>query len=93
LASACAPSAPPQAPTAPPALLPAPDAQGRQWVEETLSGLSLREAIGQLIMPWMSGAYTSTTGAEFEEYARYVDEAGIGGVVISIGLPHSYGAS
>ncbi len=74
------------------ALLPEPDADGRKWVEETLSSLTLRESIGQLIVPWMSGAYTSTTGSEFKEYARYVEEAGIGGVVISIGLPHTYGA-
>jgi beta-glucosidase-like glycosyl hydrolase/CubicO group peptidase (beta-lactamase class C family) len=40
----------------------------------------------------MSGAYTSTTGPEFQEFAGYVEEAGIGGVVISIGLPHTYGA-
>ncbi|MGW8266144.1 MAG: glycoside hydrolase family 3 protein, partial [Longimicrobiales bacterium] len=68
------------------------DAEGRAWVRETLSGLSLREAVGQLIIPWMPGAYTSTTGPEFEEYARYVEEAGVGGVSVSIGLPHSYGA-
>jgi len=68
------------------------DAEGLIWVEETLSSLSLREAIGQLIIPWMPGAFTSTTGPEFQEYARYVEEAGVGGVSISIGLPHSYGA-
>ena len=68
------------------------DADGRVWVQETLGSLSLREAIGQLIIPWMPGAYASTTGPEFREYARYVEEAGVGGVSISIGLPHSYGA-
>lgn len=76
-------------PSVPP---PEPDAEGRAWVRETLSSLSLREAAGQLIIPWMPGAYTSTTGPEFEEYARYVEEAGVGGVSVSIGLPHSYGA-
>lgn len=73
-------------------LLPEPDAQGRRWVEETLASLSLREAVGQLIMPWMSGAYASASGPEIQEFSRYVEEAGIGGVAISIGLPHSYGA-
>lgn len=68
------------------------DPEARAWVDETLSSLTLREAIGQLIIPWMPGAYTSTTGPEFLEYARYVEEVGIGGVSISIGLPHSYGA-
>lgn len=92
LGAGCAPAAPPGPPSAPEALLTQPDAEGRRWVEETLSSLTLREAIGQLIVPWMSGAYSSTTGPEFQEFARYVEEAGIGGVVISIGLPHTYGA-
>ncbi|MFH1762551.1 MAG: glycoside hydrolase family 3 N-terminal domain-containing protein [Gemmatimonadota bacterium] len=92
LVASCGPPAPSGPPSAPAILLPEPDAAGRQWVEETLSSLTLREAIGQLVFPWMSGAYTSTTGPEFQEYARYVEEARIGGVVISIGLPHTYGA-
>jgi beta-N-acetylhexosaminidase len=92
LEAGCAPPVPSGSPSAPEALLPEPDAEGRRWVEETLSSLTLREAVGQLIVPWMSGAYTSTTGPEFQEFARYVEEAGIGGVVISIGLPHTYGA-
>ncbi len=92
VAAGCSPPPPSASPLAPAALLPAPDAEGARWVEETLASLSLREAIGQLIVPWMSGAYASTTGPEFQEFARYVEEDGIGGVVISIGLPHSYGA-
>ncbi len=88
----CGQASPPRPPSPSAPLLPAPDADGAAWVEETLSSLTLREAIGQLIIPWMSGAYTSTSGPEFREYARYVEEGGIGGVVISIGLPHTYGA-
>ncbi len=86
------PGSPGAGPEPLPTLLPEPDAQGRAWVQETLESLSLREAIGQLVIPWMPGAYASTTGPEFREYARYVEEAGIGGISISIGLPHSYGA-
>lgn len=92
LGSGCAPAPPPGPPSTPEAVLAEPDAEGRRWVEETLSSLTLREAIGQLIVPWMSGAYASTTGPEFQEFAGYVEEYGIGGVVISIGLPHTYGA-
>jgi hypothetical protein len=39
------------APSGPPTLLEEPDAEGRTWVEETLASLTLREAIGQLIIP------------------------------------------
>jgi beta-N-acetylhexosaminidase len=92
LGGGCRPSTPPGPPSAVAPLLAEPDAEGRRWVEETLSSLTLREAVGQLVIPWMPGAYTSTSGPEFEEFARYVQEGGIGGVVISIGLPHSYGA-
>ncbi len=89
----CAPGPGTQAPPGrPPVLTLDLGSEGRVWVEETLSSLTLREAIGQLIIPWMPGAYTSTTGPEFREYARFVEEAGIGGLSISIGLPHSYGA-
>ncbi len=92
VAPSCArvPSPPEPAPSA--LLLPRPDAQGREWVDRTLASLSLREKVGQLIIPWMSGAYASATDPETEEFIRYVEEAGIGGVVISIGLPHSYAA-
>jgi beta-N-acetylhexosaminidase len=76
----------------PPTFVQALDEEAQRWVEETLASLSLKEAVGQLIIPWMPGAYTSTTGPGFEEYARLVEEAGVGGVSISIGLPHSYGA-
>lgn len=75
-----------------PLLLPEPDPEGRAWVERTLASLSVREAVGQLIMPWMSGAYAAADGPEMEEFLGYVEEGLIGGVVISIGLPHSYGA-
>jgi beta-N-acetylhexosaminidase len=92
LSASCAPASSPNPPQPIPGLLSEPDRRGATWVDETLSSLSLREAIGQLIIPWMSGAYASTTGPEFEEFSRYVEEAGIGGVVISIGLPHTYGA-
>lgn len=88
----CGTQEPVSSPTVSGALLPEADAEGREWVEQTLASLSLREAIGQLIIPWMSGAYTSTSGPEFQEFAEYVEDVGIGGVVISIGLPHSYGA-
>lgn len=75
-----------------PLLRSAPDAEGARWVEETLVSLSLREAVGQLVFPWISGAYTAVDDPEFLETLGWVEGEGIGGVVISIGTPHAYAA-
>ena len=66
------------------------DSRARTWVDETLSSLTLRERIGQLVVPWIPGSYASSTDPEFLEIERWVAEEGIGGVAISIGLPLSY---
>ncbi len=63
----------------------------RAWVGRTLSQLSLREKAGQLVVPWITGGYLSTRGARYDSLANLVD-AGIGGVNVSIGLPHEFAA-
>jgi len=73
-----------------PGLLPAPDAAGRAWVERTLAGLSLEEAVGQLVFPWIAGSYAAADDPEFLETLEWVERWGIGGVAISIGTPHAY---
>lgn len=94
--AACRGPAEPPGPTAPapvlgaPLLLGEPDAEGRAWVEETLDSLSLRDAVGQLVFPWISGSYAAYDDPEFLEAAGWVEEEGIGGVVISIGTPLAY---
>jgi beta-N-acetylhexosaminidase len=62
------------------------------WVEQTLRSLSLREKVGQLIMPWVPGEYSPVGSPDYEELRKWVVEDGIGGLVISIGLPLSYAA-
>jgi beta-glucosidase-like glycosyl hydrolase/CubicO group peptidase (beta-lactamase class C family) len=61
-------------------------------VERTLSSLSLREKAAQLVTVWLTGGYASTSSPEFEELAELVEVQGIGGLVISIGLPHGFAA-
>ena len=73
-----------------PALYDELDARASTWVDETLASLSLRERIAQLVVPWIPGAYASSSDASFRTLERWVEEEGIGGVVISIGSPHSY---
>ncbi len=63
----------------------------RAWVGSTLSELTLREKAAQLVFPWTPGGYVSTREAAFDSLAALVD-AGIGGVNVSIGLPHEFAA-
>ncbi|MCY3809171.1 MAG: serine hydrolase [Gemmatimonadetes bacterium] len=62
-----------------------------RWVEETLSSLTLREAVAQLVFPWISGGYAAESDPELKELLAWVEE-GLGGVLISIGVPDAYAA-
>lgn len=64
----------------------------QRWVDNTLASLSLRQKVGQLIMPWVGGDYTAVGSAEFEEVRKWVEDDQVGGLVLSIGLPLSYAA-
>jgi len=66
------------------------DADAQQWVEETLSGLTLEELVGQLVIEWIPGGYVSPTSPDFEPLEHWVTIEGIGGVSPSIGTPHAY---
>ncbi len=64
-------------------------ADAQRWVDETLATLTLRQAVWQLVIPWIPGGYSSVSDADFEELLAWVDE-GLGGVSISIGVPDAY---
>ncbi|HMI55420.1 MAG TPA: glycoside hydrolase family 3 N-terminal domain-containing protein [Gemmatimonadaceae bacterium] len=64
----------------------------KRWVERTLASLTLREKIGQLIMPWVGGDYAAVGSPAFEQVRKWVQDEGVGGLVLSIGLPLSYAA-
>ncbi|HEY0305087.1 MAG TPA: glycoside hydrolase family 3 N-terminal domain-containing protein [Longimicrobiales bacterium] len=57
------------------------------WVDQTLAGMTLREKIGQLVYPRITGAYMPAGGAEHERIRQWVTEYGIGGVIVSHGPP------
>lgn len=67
-------------------------AADQRWVESTLASLTLREKVGQLIMPWVGGDYAAVGSPEFEQVRKWVQDDGVGGLVLSIGLPLSYAA-
>ncbi len=57
------------------------------WVEQVLSRLTLREKVGQMIVPWMAGDYLPAGGAEYDRLLSMVEEQGVGGIVVSLGPP------
>src|SRR5688500_1603556 len=64
----------------------------QRWIESTLRSLTLREKVGQLVMPWVGGDYAAVGSAEFEEVRKWIEQDKVGGLVLSIGLPLSYAA-
>ncbi|MBA3645412.1 MAG: hypothetical protein H0W63_04480 [Gemmatimonadaceae bacterium] len=64
--------------------------RGSDWVDRTLASLTLRQKVGQLIMPWVGGEYAAVGSPEFEQVRKWVTDDEVGGVVISIGEPLSY---
>src|SRR5262249_25466227 len=57
------------------------------WIDSTLATLSLRQRVGQLVVVWLLGDYTSTTDSTFVEVADWVEQQGIGGISMSLGTP------
>jgi len=57
------------------------------WADRTFAELTLREKVGQLIMPWVLGDYAPEGSASHERIAEYVQLQGVGGVIMSVGTP------
>jgi beta-N-acetylhexosaminidase len=57
------------------------------WVDRTLAGLTLREKVGQLMVPWVGGDFLPLDSDAYDRLRSWVVEYGIGGVVISVGAP------
>ncbi|MEX2465281.1 MAG: glycoside hydrolase family 3 protein, partial [Gemmatimonadota bacterium] len=67
---------------------PATESEARaMWVDLTLASLTLREKVGQLMMPWVLGDYAPAGSASHERIVRMIEEQGVGGVIMSVGTP------
>ena len=64
----------------------------RSWAERTFAELTLREKVGQLIMPWVLGDYAPEGSPSHERILEFVHNQGIGGVIMSVGTPLEVGA-
>jgi beta-N-acetylhexosaminidase len=56
-------------------------------VDSLIANLTVRQKVGQLIMPWLMGHYTAFDSREFDRIAYWVDSLELGGIIISIGSP------
>src|SRR4029079_12573980 len=59
----------------------------QHWVDSTLAMLSLHDRVGQMVMVWVLGDYTSNGDSSFAEVRRWIQQDHIGGVSMSLGTP------
>ena len=56
-------------------------------VDELLAGLSTRDRIAQLVVPWIPGTYAAYDDDGFARAGAWVDSLHVGGLIVSIGSP------
>lgn len=62
-------------------------ARQRQWVDSTLSTLSLHDRVGQMVWIWVLGDYASAGDSSTAETLRWVENDHVGGMTMSLGTP------
>lgn len=65
----------------------APDASADAWVDRQLERLTLREKVGQMIMPWLGGEYLARHSDAYDSLRQWIVDYRVGGIIISIGSP------
>jgi beta-N-acetylhexosaminidase len=89
-ATGCASTAHDPAPPSPPAPITAAaieTAMSAPWVNQTLARLTLRQKVGQLVLPRITVDYMSAESDEYDRLRHWVETLGVGGVVIHPGAP------
>ncbi len=56
-------------------------------IDELLAGLSVRDRIAQLVIPWIPGTYAAYDDSGFARAEAWVDSLHVGGVIVSVGSP------
>lgn len=56
-------------------------------VATLLAGMSVRDKIAQLVMPWIPGTYAAYDDDGFARAQAWVDSLHVGGIIISVGSP------
>ena len=56
-------------------------------VDALMAGLSTRDKIAQLVVPWIAGTYAAFDDDAFRRMQQWVDSLHVGGLLISVGSP------
>ena len=56
-------------------------------VATLLAGMSVRDKIGQLVMPWIPGTYAAYDDDGLARAEAWIDSLHVGGIIISVGSP------
>ena len=65
----------------------APSAADADWAARTLRSLTLRQKVAQLTVPRIGGEYVPLGTGAYDRMRYWVEELGVGGVIVSIGPP------
>lgn len=57
------------------------------WAESTLAALTLRQKVGQMLMPFVLGDYAPEGTPGHDRIVREIEQHEIGGVIVSVGTP------
>lgn len=64
------------------AITPSRTQAGEKWVQQTLAKMTLEEKLGQMVMVYYWGRFTSTEDPDFRELLREVKDQHIGGLIL-----------
>ena len=56
-------------------------------LDELVAGLSVRDRIAQLVVPWIPGTYAAYDAEAFARMQMWVDSLRVGGLIVSVGSP------
>lgn len=62
-------------------------APGLPWSERTLAAMTLREKVGQMMMPWMLGDFSPAGSVGEARLHELIENQGVGGFIVSAGTP------
>ena len=85
--SPATPPAPAPEPVAPPPATPVTRPPPLTWAQRTLARMTLREKVGQLMMPFVLGNFAPEGSETHDRIVSVIEQESVGGVIMSVGSP------